>query len=302
MGYLTKWLEKLFDKLEKGKPVDPDMILETPAGFRYWREYLTERVLRIFEWQGLPMPQRVAEFAILFNGFAGFVKDPDAGLVCLPGSISGVTPYPMIGTNFVYAAPKCRGGHPLIYPTDSLGSAVIISNNSMRQSIADLIDRYAMLLAHADSSIANTLVNMRYDVFLQGDDDAQVDSLKAWRAEVVGGRVIPVVDRSLTTSPAVIPTQATQKGQVMLDAIDGRKEILRLFYQDIGIRIQPEKRGNMITAEVSENDNALLFNISDMLKCRQDAAANINKLFGLNVSVNLSEEFRQITEESDGDN
>lgn len=302
MGFLTVWLDRLFDKLEKGKPISPDTVLQTPAGFMYWREYLTERCIRIFEWEGLPMPQRVVEFAVMMTGYAGFVKDQSAGLVCLPGGLSGVTPYPMLSTNFVYAAPKCKGGSPLIYPTDPLGLAVIISNNSMRQSFADLIDRYAMLLAHADSSIANSLVNMRYDVFLQGDDDSQVSSLKKWRDEVIDGKVVPIVDRSLTMSPAVVPTQSSQKGQIMLDAIDGRKEILRLFYQDIGIRIQPEKRGNMITAEVSENDQALLFNISDMLKCRQDAAANINKLYGLNVSVKLSEEFRRITEESDGDN
>lgn len=302
MGFLTAWLDRLFDKLEKGKPISPDTVLQTPAGFMYWREYLTERCIRIFEWEGLPMPQRVVEFAVMMTGYAGFVKDPDAGLVCLPGGLSGVTPYPMISTNFVYAAPKCRGGRPFIFPTDPLGLAVIISNNSMRQSFSELIDRYAMLLAHADSSIANSLVNMRYDVFLQGDDDSQVSSLKKWRDEVIDGKVVPIVDRSLTMSPAVVPTQSSQKGQIMLDAIDGRKEILRLFYQDIGIRIQPEKRGNMITAEVSENDQALLFNISDMLRCRQDAAANINKLYGLNVSVKLSEEFRRITGESDGDN
>ena len=302
MGYLSRWLDRLFDRLEKGRPVSPDAILETPAGFTFWREYLTERTLRIFEWTGLPMPQKVVEFAVMMNGFAGFVKDEKAGLVCLPGSLSGVTPYPMIYTNFVYAAPGCEGGRPLIFPTDHLGRAVIISNNSMRQSFADLIDRYAMLLAHADSSIANGLVNMRYDIVLQGEDDATVASLKEFRAQAVSGHITPVVDRSLTTAPVVIPTQTTQKGQIPLDAIDARKEILQMFYQDIGIRIMPEKRGNLITAEISENDNALLFNISDMLRCREDAAENINRLYGLDVSVKLSEDFRRLTGESDGDN
>jgi len=114
--------------------------------------------------------------------------------------------------------------------------------------------------------------------------------------------VIPIVDRSLTSSPAVIPAQSQNKGQIVLDTIDARKEILRSFYAEIGIRVMPEKRGNLITAEVSENDNALLFNISDMLKCRQEAAENINKLYGLRVSVNLSEDFRRLTGSFDGDN
>ena len=304
MGFFTIWLNKLYDKLEKGRPVlNPDNVLQLSPGVEYWRDYLTERIVRIFEWQGLPMPQRAVELAVMINGFAGFTNDKTAGLVCLPGSLSGVTPYPMIQTNFVYAAPKCKGGSPLIFPTDKFGSAVIISNNSTRQSFADLIDRYAAMLAHADCTIANGLVNMRYDVFLQGDDDGQVESLKAWRKQVVEGNVIPIIDRGLTTTPAVVPANVTQKGQLTLDAIDARKEILRMFYQEIGIRIMPEKRGNMISAEVSENDNALLFNISDMLKCRKEAADNINRLFGLSVSVDLSEDFRRLTESSfDGDN
>lgn len=304
MGFFTRWLDKLYDKLEKGKPIlTPDNVLQLSPGVMYWRDYLMERIIRIFEWEGLPMPQRCVEFAVMLNGFAGFVKDDQAGLVCLPGSLSGPTPYPMIMTNFVYAAPKCRGGQPLIFPTDPLGLAVIISNNSMRQSFADLVDRYAALLAHADTTIANGLVNARYDTFLQGEDDGQVSSLKAWRREVVEGNVIPIVDRGLTTTPAVIPANGQNKGQIVLDAIDARKEILRMFYQEIGIRIMPEKRGNLITAEVSENDNALLFNISDMLKCRQEAAENINRLYGLNVSVKLSEDFNRITESAfDGDN
>ena len=304
MGYFTKWLERLYDKMEKGRPVQtPDATLQLPAGVDYWQDYLTERIVRIFEWKGLPMPQRALELAVMMNGFAGFTDDKLAGLVCLPGSLSGPTPYPFIFTNFVYAAPKCSGGSPLIYPTDKLGLAVIISNNSLRQSFADLVTRYATLLAHADSTIANSLVNMRYDVFLQGEDDNQVASLKEWRKKVIDGEVIPIVDKSLTMSPAVVPVSVTQKGQLALDAIDARKEILRMFYQEIGIRIMPEKRGNLITAEVSENDNALLFNISDMLKCRQDAAANINALYGLNVSVDLSEDFRRLEQGSfDGDN
>jgi len=305
MGLFSKWIDILFTKLEKGKPIlTPDNVLQLTPGTEYWREYLTERIIRIFEWEGLPMPQKCVEFATLMNGFSGFVKDESAGFVCVPGSISGVTPYPMIGTEFVYAAPTCTGGKKLIFPTNNMGLAVIISNNTLRQSFADLIDRYAALLAHSDSTIANSLVNARYDTFMQGDDDSQVASLKAWRRDVVEGNVIPVVDKSLTMSPAVIPANGTNKGQVILDAIDARKEILRMFYSEIGIRIMPEKRGNLITAEVSENDNALLFNIADMLKCRQEAAENINKLYGLKVSVKLSKEFDRITqgETFDGDN
>ena len=302
MNFFENWISNLYDNL--GKPESPAEILKLSHGVSYWRGYLLERVIRIFEWTGLPMPQKVVEGAVLLTGFAGFADDKRAGLVCIPGSLSGPTPYPMVFNNFTYAAPTCAGGTLPIYPTRPFGSCVIISNDEMRIGVAGLLDRYAVMLAHADTTIGCSLVNARYDSFFRGDDDATVANLKKWRGDVIEGDVLPIVDQNFSSAPTVVPGSANEKGKVVLDVLDARKEILRMFYAEIGIRVMPEKRGNLITAEVSENDQALLFNIGDMLRCRQEAAENINKLFGLSVSVNLSPEFDRITGENDfdGDN
>ena len=304
MGIFSTWISRLYDRMEKGKTAtDPSTLLDYTPGVAYWRDYLLERLIRIFEWNGLPMPQKCVESPTLLMGYSGFNEDELAGFVVQPGGLSGVTPYPFVFENFVYAAPKCKGGTVQIFPTNPFGSAIIISNNTIRRGYADLIDRYAALLAHADTTIYNALVNMRYDTYLSGEDDGMVANLKQWRDKIVEGQVIPVVDLSLTGAPAFIPSGATQKGQVALDALDARKEILRMFYAEIGIRVMPEKRGNLITAEVSENDQALLFNIDDMLRCRQEAAENINKRYGLKVTVDLAPEFKRIQSAPfDGDN
>lgn len=65
-----------------------------------------------------------------------------------------------------------------------------------------------------------------------------------------------------------------------------------------------DKRGNMIEDEVSANDATLLFNISDMLKQREAAADYINRRFDLVVRVELSKEYRYLTDPDkyDGDN
>ena len=47
----------------------------------------------------------------------------------------------------------------------------------------------------------------------------------------------------------------------------------------------------MIESEVNSDNQMLLLNINDMKRRRQAAAEEMNKLFNLNVSVDLSEEF-----------
>ena len=104
---------------------------------------------------------------------------------------------------------------------------------------------------------------------------------------------------------------ATPNPTIALDTIEARQDILRSFFAEIGLRMVKDKRGNMIADEVSSSDMLLMFNISDMLKCRQAAAKNISECFGLNISVKLSPEFDVLkagmTEETldtdfDGDN
>ena len=50
----------------------------------------------------------------------------------------------------------------------------------------------------------------------------------------------------------------------------------------------------MITDEVSDDNQMLLFNINDMLHQREKACEEINTVFGLQVSVKLSDEFNII--------
>ena len=50
----------------------------------------------------------------------------------------------------------------------------------------------------------------------------------------------------------------------------------------------------MITDEVTDDSQLLLFNISDMLAQRQTACQDIGNVLGLDVSVKLSQEFNTI--------
>ena len=55
-----------------------------------------------------------------------------------------------------------------------------------------------------------------------------------------------------------------------------------------------DKKERMIESEVDSNNQLLLFNISDMLAERKKACEEINKLFGTNITVELSDEFKEL--------
>lgn len=306
MGYFEQFIDRLYNSYETGKPFKdryPDIALSFANGVAFYEQYLLEKCIRVFEWKGLPFDQRVLELPVLMFGYAGFTYDDLwEDFICVPGGLTGVTPFPEVYTTFVYAAPKCKGGEKLIYPQSRAGNAVLINNTTLRNSIAPLITRYANLLAHADTSIKDALINIRYNEVITAEDDAEAATIKAWHNKVVQGEFSPVPDSKILQRPPVIPLSMTGKGQVALDTIEARGEILRSFFSEIGLRMNKDKRGNMIEDEVSANDATLLFNISDMLKQRQAAADYINRRFDLMVRVDLAKEYDYLKENYDGDN
>lgn len=56
------------------------------------------------------------------------------------------------------------------------------------------------------------------------------------------------------------------------------------------------KRERLNTAEVNINDSALFVNVINMLNNRQQALEKINKMFGTNITVEISEEWKDLTE------
>lgn len=273
-------------------------ILNVDNSFLFWKEALFEKCVRIFEWKGLPFPQKEIEIRLILNGFCGFVDDDKIGKMVSSGSLSGVTQYFDIYKKFTYSAPTAQGG------TKEIGKkCVLIENTSLRNPLMPMIERYALLLAHADATLRSALVNMRYCTALKGNDDSTVESLKTFLSKTENGETSVITDSDILETNILLPLQNAQNGQIGKSAVEIRNEILRMFLCEIGIRFSKEKRGNMTEEEVNTNDQLLLFNIDDMLKCRKNACSELKKVFNIDVDVKLSEEFKKIeSEEIDNDN
>lgn len=283
--YLDEYESSIFKNLHT-----EETELKLKASVQYWCNVLLGKTVRIVEWNGLPFPQRELEIRTLIDGYCGFVDDKKIGLMVASGGMSGVTQYYDIFTKFTYSAPTAKGG------TAQIGKdCVIIQNTELRNSIYPLVFRYACLLAHCDISLKMALVNLRMKNIIVSDDEGMADTFRAMYKKFYNGDTDALVDDGFTDAKNIAPTMSGSLG--VMDCIDARNELLRMFYADIGVRFTKDKKERMIESEVSSDNQMLLFNISDMLHQREKASAEINKLFGLNTSVRLSKEFSLLSAE-----
>ena len=261
---------------------------------------LIEKIVRIFEWKGLPFPQREIEMRLITAGYCGFVKDELLDYMVAYGGMSGPTQYFDVFKDFTYSAPLAKGGTKKINK-----ECVIINNTALRNPMNAFIKRYAILLAHCDVTLVMSLVNLRTKNIIATDDQGTADSYKEMFKKFYKGEFSALIDKGLLGSAdgglnnIALPTS----GNIgVMECIDAKNEIMRMFYNDIGVRYTRDKKERMIESEVENDQQLLLFNINDMLRQRENACKKINELFDLNISVKLAPEFNIIDRKEVGTN
>lgn len=270
--------------------------------FRMWLNFLYDKILTIFKYKGLPFPQRELESIALISGinYAAF-HNKEIGVVTGSGSVYGVTRYPDIYTNVVYAMPTEDGS--TISGDRVIGvDAVVLYNTSSMMGFYPFLARYASLLAHIDLTLKCGLVNLRdMDTFVTMDS-ATKETIEHYYNEKYEGRMSAIIDETMLMKLDGNSTLNLANGNYHFnprEIVDVQLEVLRQFYRDIGVRWIKDKRANINSEEVDSDEQLLLFNISDMLQCRKDFCEEYNrviapKLGGKTISVDLSPEFKLI--------
>lgn len=247
------------------------------------------RIVRLFKYERLPFPQHELEVRTVLEGFGAVVLDKQRGIMTAWGGMSGPTQYADYFKYFTYSAPTAKGGQKTIGV-----ECVILRNTSLGSSMADWLRRYADLYAHNDISLRMALINSRYQDILKTTDSSKSETLKSWYKGLVRGEMLAIVDDT--------PLSDFVDGKGDIQALDLNhtgevdftryteleNELTRTFYRDIGIRWNKDKKANLVSGEVEQDNMLLEFNIYDMLECRKRFCDEYNKVFGGNISVSLA--------------
>lgn len=283
MGYVNRMVDS--GKLDYLKVAQKGLekACTYPDFYQYWRENLFERLMRLFIWEGNGdlLPKEIEQRLIL-AGHCG-IADYEQKLTAFFGSFFGVTVYQDEWKNYNVHSPIYSG----TYKIDE--NIVVINNNSLRNPTFEHVNHYASLLAHAEVTLLQQFVQARDSGGVPiARTEAAKQSLLSYQAKMFMGKIGVVSD------PAGIGVEyqgADRHTSLNIEGIwEVRAKLLKQFYADIGVRSSFEKRSNAVTDEVTADTSMLLYNISDMLKCREVACEKINNLFGTSWSVRISDE------------
>lgn len=264
--------------------------------FAYWTKILREKCCNIFVWKGLPFPQHELEFLLIMKGYAGLahVKKSENKYDAVKASMFGVTNYPDIFSNAIWTTPINFGYFKINE------SGVIINNTATRLPLSSLIVKYAHMLAHADITIQSLMINDRANNIFKATNTKLKEAVSEWHNALVDGKTIALLDSETFESLAdkdslSIQTITTAKNVNVLDYKELQERYIQEFYRDIGIRQVVEKKERLIDSEVKTGFSEVMFNISDMLKQRQDGCDNIRKIFKEDVEVDINPELKIAT-------
>lgn len=246
--------------------------------------YMLNRSRHIFKWSNLPdtITERTLELYIQIYGYAAIVK-VDNNLYVMSGGLGGEPDPEYMPTIFTYANPALKTSASLKIGEE----CIIIPNDSMYMGMLPMYKYFATLDVETDISFKRMLVNMRKLNVISSNNDRTTASAREYLNRIDDGDDGIIAEPGLVDALRVQPTNSPDK--LLTDLIEFKQYNKASWYNFIGLNANYNmKRESLNSNETQLNDDMLFPLVDDMLEMRKNAADEINRLFGTNISVELA--------------
>lgn len=254
-------------------------------------ERLTELSISMFDWKNLPdtVDARFLELTLFGDGEAVFFKDEELGFLCLQVAMNG-------GFN-VYRVPIGRRAYAVNGYQRNLTDkdSVIIYNNYLRTNSVNMVKIYAKRLYALDRIIDVNANAQKTPILVQGTEQQRLTLLNLYK-EYDGNSPVIFGDKNLdlnglksinTEAPYVADKIYTLKTEIWNEA---------LTYLGIS-NLNIQKKERLVSDEVTRNQGGTIASRYSRLEARRQACEQINKMFGLDISVDYRDDFREADDE-----
>ena len=262
--------------------------------YQEYMERLKQLAITAIEWDGMPdtVDVRFIELQLFDSGKVVYFKDDVVGDLCLNMADQG-----SLG---VYGNPLLRRAYSpynsyskILKPTNS----VIIWDNYLHTRSCDTISRFARMLWLMDMIMLININAQKTPVIVQGTEKQRLTLINLYK-EYAGN--MPFIFADKNTSLNDIKTLSTQAPFLADKIYDIKVKIWNEALTYLGIsNVSYQKKERLISDEVMRSQGGTLACRNIRLKSRELAAKQINKMFGLNVSVKYSENLDEIIEKND---
>ena len=249
--------------------------------YYYYKLMLIARAL--FNWENLPnnMDERWIEKYLFTSGKCIFFKDPTMGFMVAglaqEGSINcygdPTSVYP-VAENFVYNGPKLINGE----------NCYVIRNNDLMLPNFPIVRHYAFKLTNIDRSIDTNIEAQKTPIIVRCSDKQRLSLKNAINQRRDNEPVIWTTDQANLSD--MVSTLDLNAPAVFKDLQTQKHMILNEVFTDFGINnANMDKRERMVANEVEANNEQVKASEDVMLKVREEACKNINRIFGLDIGV-----------------
>lgn len=269
-------------------------LMANGATYVQYYNRLMELSMSMFEWKNLPdtVDERYLELGLFSSGCMVFFKDDVIGELALNMTYQG-------GFD-IYGEPTRRRAYSRynqFQTTLDKDSSVIIWNNMLRTNSALDVQMFAYRLYNLDR-IVDINANAQKTPVLITCDEKQKLTMKNLYMQYKGNYPVIFGDSNLDIkSLSVLKTDAPFVSDKIYDL---KVKIWNEALTYLGIsNINTTKKERMITDEVIRNQGGTIASRYSRLESRRRAVKKINKMFGLNITVDYREDFQSTDIEND---
>ena len=287
------------NKNKWGSRDDRNELFDNVNSFIKYRDQLMELGMSMFAWDFSRIPVKQREFLNerqielneYFKGATVFFKDEELGVyLCLPV---------ILGGNFDLAdIPRDRTAYAKNGYRKRLDdtNSVIIYNNYLRKPSCYTVNHYANRLADLENAIDVNCKAQKTPVAIICDENERLSMEQAYNKFegnypfIFGEKELNVkgIKAISTGAPFVADKMYQIKMQIWNECLT-----------HLGIsNISYQKKERLVSDEVIRNMGGTIASRYSRLEARREAVIKINDMFGIDISVDFREDFRQTDDEN----
>ena len=266
-------------------------------GYKYWLSYFIDMTMDLFEYQGLPdtLPSEEIEKRLIMSGFSIIFKHPVEGVITCNGNLYNYdiydrylnytvfNPYRTFVQNFLGIGKQIGKDGIVIYNT---GVEKYVSYIPQDNLFYTTLCRYARMMADIESTLSAEMITQRMPFITVAGNQQQYESIKNVFKKLEKGDMDVAVDNDLLHDLKILKNKELV-ANYLSELINNRRNILSMFYAELGIYIPDSKRERLLVDEVENGQNNMKTLIYSMLRERQKGLMQYNDFFNEESTVNL---------------
>ena len=253
----------------------------------YYTRYLFQKVISVFEFEGLPeqWADNYFKYVLFGYGVIAVIYTDKYGVICRDCGLSGFDVF--------YQPTRCIIANPHLPGLKEFKiheNCEIIKLQPDYGSVMDLVTTYADLMALALETTGANLLNSKLSYVFFAENKTAAESFKKLYDRVASGEPMAVIDKNLLMEDGTpawqMFTQNVGQNYITDRLLNDMKTLEDQFNTVIGVpNANTQKRERMITDEVNANNVDTQCRVNLWLETMNKDIMQVNKMFGTDIKV-----------------